>query len=94
LAENGFDLALVDLLEDGLSSTAEEIRAMGRDVMTFTADVALHQPAQDIVAKVASEWGRIDFLLNNAGRATPTVAASQVPSASFPMPPPRRGSSA
>jgi len=71
LAENGFDLALVDLLEDGLSSTAEEIRAMGRDVMTFTADVALHQPAQDIVAKVTSEWGRIDFLLNNAGRAMP-----------------------
>ncbi len=71
LAESGFDRALVDLLEDGLASTADEIRALGREVMTFTADVALFQPAQDIAAKVIGAWGRIDFLLNNAGRAMP-----------------------
>ncbi len=71
LAEKGFDLVLIDLLEDGLSTTADEIRAIGPEAMTFTADVALYQPAQEIAADVVATWGRIDFLLNNAGRAMP-----------------------
>lgn len=71
LAEKGFDLALVDLLAPELARTAEEIRALGRKVLTFEADVADHACAKEIAAAVDAEWGRVDFLLNNAGKAQP-----------------------
>ena len=37
----------------------------------YEADVAEFQRAQDIVQEVAQAWGRIDFLLNNAGKPMP-----------------------
>ncbi len=71
LAKTGFDLALVDILGDELSATAEEIRSIGTEVITFIADVSLYQRAQEIASSVVEKWDRIDFLLNNAGRSMP-----------------------
>jgi 3-oxoacyl-[acyl-carrier protein] reductase len=71
LAEKGFDVALVDVLAPEMARTAEELRALGRKALTFEADVAEHARAEAIAAAVAAEWGRIDFLLNNAGRSMP-----------------------
>lgn len=71
LAEKGFDLALVDLLAPELARTRGEIEAKGRRCLTFEADVADHARAKEIAAGVAQQWGRIDFLLNNAGKSMP-----------------------
>ena len=71
LAERGFDIALVDLLAPEMARTAEELRALGRQVLTFEADVADHGRAEEIVSAVHAAWGRIDFLLNNAGKSMP-----------------------
>ena len=71
LAEKGFDIALVDVLEDGLGSTAEEIREIGREALNYVADVSLFARAQEVAQDVVGRWGRIDFHLNNAGRAMP-----------------------
>ncbi len=71
LADKGFDIALVDLLPEEMARTAEEIRALGRRVLTFEADVADHARAKAVAALVVAEWGRVDFLLNNAGRSMP-----------------------
>ncbi len=71
LAEKGFDVALVDLLVPEMERTASEIRALGRDVRTYEADVADFRRAQEVVDDVVAAWGRVDFLLNNAGRSNP-----------------------
>ena len=71
LAEKGFDLALVDLLAPELARTKAEIEALGRRCLTFEADVADHSRAKAIAAQVVKDWGRIDFLLNNAGKSMP-----------------------
>lgn len=71
LAEKGFDVALVDLLEPEMERTAGEIRAMGRRASIHVADVADFARAAAIVAQVEGEWGGIDFLLNNAGKSMP-----------------------
>ncbi len=69
LAHHGFDIVLVDLIEDDLIRTAAEIGEFGRKALTFIADVSDHARAAEIVAEVDRERGRIDILFNNAGRS-------------------------
>jgi 3-oxoacyl-[acyl-carrier protein] reductase len=71
LAEKGFDVALVDVLVPEMERTAGEIGALGREARVYEADVALFARAQEVVDDVTVAWGRVDFLLNNAGRSMP-----------------------
>jgi NAD(P)-dependent dehydrogenase (short-subunit alcohol dehydrogenase family) len=71
LARAGYDIALVDLLAPELERTATEIRGLGREAMTFEADVSLFGRAQEVAGAVRTQLGRIDFLLNNAGKPMP-----------------------
>lgn len=71
LARAGYALVLVDLLEGELAETAALISAEGRKVLTFVADVSSHKRAGEVVAQTVETFGRIDFLLNNAGRSAP-----------------------
>jgi len=72
LARAGYALALVDLLEEELEQTAGQIAALGQPAKTFVADVASHSRAGEIVSDTIAAFGRIDFLLNNAGASAPT----------------------
>ncbi|MEE2896932.1 MAG: SDR family NAD(P)-dependent oxidoreductase [Gemmatimonadota bacterium] len=71
LAEKGFDLVLVDLLLPEMQRTRGEIEALGRKALVYEADVASYSRAQEVVGEVAAQWGRVDFLLNNAGKSMP-----------------------
>jgi 3-oxoacyl-[acyl-carrier protein] reductase len=71
LARAGHDIALVDLLEPEMERTAGEIAALGREALAFAADVADFARAQEVATAVIARWGRIDFLLNDAGKAQP-----------------------
>jgi 3-oxoacyl-[acyl-carrier protein] reductase len=71
LADAGFDVALVDVLEDDLAESAKLVGARGVRAITQVADVADHARARDVAAAVAAELGPVDFLLNNAGRPMP-----------------------
>ncbi|MBI1773902.1 MAG: SDR family oxidoreductase [Proteobacteria bacterium] len=71
LADRGFDIVLVDLLRPEMERTAEEIKTRGRRVEIHEADVADYEAAQRIAVAVRESQGRIDFLLNNAGKANP-----------------------
>jgi len=71
LAGAGFDIVLVDLLRPELDRTAGEIRDIGRDVLTFEADVSSFADAQRIVGETHARFGSIDVLVNNAGRSMP-----------------------
>jgi 3-oxoacyl-[acyl-carrier protein] reductase len=71
LAAAGHDIVLVDLLVPEMERTAAEIRDTGREVMIVEADVASYQRAQEVALSVKARFGRVDFLLNNAGKAMP-----------------------
>jgi 3-oxoacyl-[acyl-carrier protein] reductase len=71
LARAKYDVALVDLLAPELERTAKEIRELGQEVMTFEANVAIFARAQEVADAVKTKFGRIDFLLNNAGKPMP-----------------------
>ena len=71
LAKSGFDIALVDLLVPEMQRTQGELREIGREAEIYEADVASFARAQEVVADVKRKFGRIDFLLNDAGKANP-----------------------
>ena len=51
----------------GLTSTAEAVRAHGRQGLALTCDVADAAQVDHVVAETARAFGRIDLLVNNAG---------------------------
>ena len=71
LADSGFDIALVDLLEKEMAATARDIEARGKRTLTFQADVSDFARAHVIVEQINAKWGQLDVLLNNAGAPNP-----------------------
>jgi len=71
LAKRGHAVALVDVLVPEMANTRTEIETMGVPCLTFEADVANHSRAKEVAASVLTTWGRIDVLVNNAGRSMP-----------------------
>lgn len=72
LATHGHAIVLIDVLVAEMAKTKTEIEAIGVPCLTFEADVADHRRAGEVADAVLTEWGRIDVLVNNAGRAMPT----------------------
>ena len=71
LAEAGFDIALVDVLEAEMAGVCAQLRQRGVTARAYVADVGDHARAREVVTRVQQDFGRIDFLLNNAGRPMP-----------------------
>lgn len=71
LAEKGLDLALVDLLAPEMDRTRAELEALGATVTCHEADVSDFARAAAVIAEVMAAHGRIDVLVNNAGRGNP-----------------------
>jgi 3-oxoacyl-[acyl-carrier protein] reductase len=53
---------------DGAARTIERVRAVGGDGASFSADLADGMEAEALVARVIEHFGRLDGLVNNAGR--------------------------
>jgi 3-oxoacyl-[acyl-carrier protein] reductase len=53
---------------DEAEATAEDCRRLGSDAMTHAADVSSDEACRGMVAAAAQRWGRIDVLVNSAGR--------------------------
>jgi NAD(P)-dependent dehydrogenase (short-subunit alcohol dehydrogenase family) len=64
-AENGARLAVNDINPCG-EETAQEIRRRGGNARFYQADVGDAQAANEMVAGIEEEWGKIDILVNNA----------------------------
>ena len=68
LAQRGADVVCGDRLGEKAQTTAAEIaKATGRRTSGCLVDVADYQSAQDFIACALSEFGKVDFLINNAG---------------------------
>lgn len=69
LAQDGFSLVLADLDGDRAASVAAQIERDSRiEVVALGIDIAAPDAAARLIAAVSERFGRLDCLVNNAGR--------------------------
>jgi NAD(P)-dependent dehydrogenase (short-subunit alcohol dehydrogenase family) len=69
LARDGADLLLLDREGDAVASTAEAIRALGRDALALQVDCTDDDEVAAAFAKGRERFPRIDILFNNVGQS-------------------------
>jgi len=79
LARDGMDIALVDLHQQSLEQTANEIRALGGQVLALLADVSERAAMHDAVDETEKTLGGFDVMVNNAGIAQVQPLADVLP---------------
>lgn len=67
LAQEGANVAVLDLTEEACEETVEAIRAMGSKALAVGCDVSNSKEVTVAFEKIADHFGRIDILVNNAG---------------------------
>lgn len=67
LAEDGADLAILDIDEEGLAETARRVGETGRRCLPLQVDLLERPEIKAAFERVQSEFGRISVLHNNAG---------------------------
>ncbi len=68
LAADGFAVALVDLNAETLAASTRIVGQHGVPTLAVHADLSAIDEIERAVAQVQTAWGRIDTLVNNAGR--------------------------
>ncbi len=66
-AQQGANLALLDLNQEDLQASAELCQQAGVKANTYAANVADEQQVEEAFAKIKADFGQIDGLINNAG---------------------------
>ena len=66
-AEAGADVVVAEFNETTGSETAKEIEALGRRSLFIQTDVTSKPSVEAMVAKTVAEFGKVDFIMNNAG---------------------------
>jgi len=79
LAEEGADLAVVDLNEDAARKVAGEVEAIGRKSLAIKADVTDSKQVGRAVRETMDTFGEIDILVNNVGGARAVQGLTGVP---------------
>lgn len=69
LAEAGADIVVAEVQPDSGEETAEQVRGLGRRGLAVETDVRRSDSIERMVERTLSEFGKIDFLINNAARA-------------------------
>lgn len=67
LAEEGADIAVVDLNSTNAKKSAGEIQSMGRKSLAVKADVTDSNDVKKAVSQVLDAFGKVDILVNNVG---------------------------
>jgi len=67
LAKAGLNVVISDVLLAEAEKTAEELKSLGVRAMAKKTDVSRVEEVEDLVKTVVSQWGSVDFLVNNAG---------------------------
>lgn len=75
LAEAGADVVCSSRRIEQVDAAANEIEAIGRKTIRATSDVSDKSSLEELLAKCVSEFGKVDILINSAGRTkrTPTL---------------------
>jgi len=67
LAEEGADVAIIDIIGDNARKAAAEVVSVGRKAMAVEADLVDGDKVKGAVQNIISFFGRVDILVNNAG---------------------------
>jgi NAD(P)-dependent dehydrogenase (short-subunit alcohol dehydrogenase family) len=70
LAREGCDIISVDMDLAGAKQTAADVAALGRKATALKVDITRKSEIDEAVKTALAEFGRIDILVNCAGRAT------------------------
>jgi len=79
LADDGANVAIVDLNEDKMNNVATEVRDRGRRATTFKADVSKREEVYAAIDHAEKELGGFDIMVNNAGIAQVQPLADVTP---------------
>lgn len=69
MAQEGADLIIFDIEEDGVQATAEAARKLGRDVHAAQLDCTKESDIVEAFAEAKKACGQIDILMNNVGQS-------------------------
>ena len=76
LAEEGADIAVVDINAQSAEKASEEVRKKGRKSLPLVLDVSNHKDVKKAVDTVLREWGQIDIFDNWRYRPRNFIAAA------------------
>jgi NAD(P)-dependent dehydrogenase (short-subunit alcohol dehydrogenase family) len=71
MAQEGADLVLADVDEEGMAETEKRITALGRACLSVLTNVQDIGQTHQLVSATLQQFGKIDILVNNAGINTP-----------------------
>ena len=66
-AQNGADVILSDIVEEGIQGVAEEITKLGKKSLAIKCDVSRLEDCQNMIDQAKNAFGKINVLVNNAG---------------------------
>ncbi len=67
LAEKGINVVISDILIEDAEKTAAELAGLGVKTLAVKTDVSNKEDVEALVRKTVTEFGSLDFLVNNAG---------------------------
>ena len=67
LAQEGAQVAVLDILADNAAAVAREIEATGVKALALPADLTKRAQVERAIADTLAQFGQIDILVNNAG---------------------------
>lgn len=79
LANDGADIAIVDLNDEKTQAVADEVRSLGRKATTFKADVTKRDDVYAAIDHAEKGLGGFDIMVNNAGVASIQPIAEVTP---------------
>jgi 3-oxoacyl-[acyl-carrier protein] reductase len=72
LAGEGAFIAVIDINQEEIERTVNEIKALGSKCMGFMCDISKQAQVEKVMKEVIEKWNSIDILVNNAGGALHT----------------------
>lgn len=79
LAEDGANIAIVDLNDDKMNTVAAAVRDLGRKATTFKADISKRTDVYAAIDHAEKTLGGFDIMINNAGIAQVQPLADVTP---------------
>lgn len=78
-AQEGARVVITGRTQATLAEVEKEIQALGREVLALTCDAAADAQVRAMVRDAEAHFGRIDVLVNNAGRFGPMYLLHEMP---------------
>ncbi len=67
LAREGVRVVIANTRPESAEQAVQELSALGLEIKSMIADVAIPEAAEALIAETIATWGRVDILVNNAG---------------------------